>query len=638
MELDVIKQQTTWNDASNSINVNFSKIKQALALLEGADAGLNEEELIKFLEENGYATDTYVAAQISSIIGGADSDHDNLLKIQQILQGNEIDLEILKEKVDNIETDNGMFSWLDEEHTAIMAESSLIVKGDISDEGTGEAIVGVTSILVNGEYYPDLGGDGVIDLSNAFNNIDVDLDNYYTKEEVDDKFDNIDIGDVDLSNYYTKDETYSREEIDGLILESFDMFSWLDEEHTTIITDKNLIVEGDISDGGVGEAVVGVTGILIGEEVYYGEDGIVNLSAALGNIDVDLSDYYTIAEIDGLLTAYQPYETAINVDNIGAQSVAYADLSDKANKAYSLVNENDEEVIYIDGDSIFHVGDIIPEYNYNYYIGTDERYYKCVSSNAVFAGSTRNNLWLLAGSYDGMKIVFGSADSCATDYSDRTRFAELGDDGLQLNVDLILGDTTISEYDNVVTIEGSLIVEGDMASTDSSEGGSAIIPDLSDYATIDYVDGNFLSLAGGHVEDVLSAGEFYTAGDATVEGTLYADGNIDVKDITIDGIIELDSGSAIITGGVTADEFTVSGIVVCDIATIASLECTDELYASYVEIDTLSFGSSYIYIDYNGTGMLTIDCQSLNVIGDIHGHTIEDIYDRLNVIEERLGI
>jgi hypothetical protein len=255
-------------------------------------------------------------------------------------------------------------------------------------------------------------------------------------------------------------------------------------------------------------------------------------------------------------------------------------------------------------------------------------------------------LWLLAGSYDGMKIIFGSADSCATDYSDRTRFAELGGDGLQLNVDLILGDTTISEYNNVVTIEGSLIVEGDVASTDSSEGGSAIIPDLSDYATIDYVDGNFLSLAGGHVEDVLSAGEFYTAGDATVEGTLYADGkiaacNIDVQDIAIGGIIELDSESAIITGGITAYEFMVWGHVALDSVTVASLDCTDELYATYVEIDTLLvfeggiiLGGSSIYGD---SGTITIDCQEIEITGNIRGNpTIDDIYDKIAAIEAKI--
>lgn len=38
MELDIVKLQTTWNDAASSINANFSKIKQALTEYE-ATAG-----------------------------------------------------------------------------------------------------------------------------------------------------------------------------------------------------------------------------------------------------------------------------------------------------------------------------------------------------------------------------------------------------------------------------------------------------------------------------------------------------------------------------------------------------------------------------------------------------------------------
>lgn len=39
MELDVIKSQTTWNDASSSINSNFSKIKEAIALTISGGGG-----------------------------------------------------------------------------------------------------------------------------------------------------------------------------------------------------------------------------------------------------------------------------------------------------------------------------------------------------------------------------------------------------------------------------------------------------------------------------------------------------------------------------------------------------------------------------------------------------------------------
>ena len=45
----------------------------------------------------------------------------------------------------------------------------------------------------------------------------VNLDNYYTKNEVDELIDNIDTPNIDLSNYYTKSETPSKNEVDELI-------------------------------------------------------------------------------------------------------------------------------------------------------------------------------------------------------------------------------------------------------------------------------------------------------------------------------------------------------------------------------------------------------------------------------------
>lgn len=210
MELDVIKQQTTWNDASNSINVNFSKIKQALALLEGADAGLNEEELIKFLEENGYATEAYVAAQISSIVGGADSAYDTLLEIQQILQGNEAsigtileeiakkaskaELKEVSDKVDDHETrlgkleeKNDMFHFVTDADgtTRIKTEYPLSSTKTIASGGKGEKGEGgggtgtVMAVKVNGEIHD--AEDGI-----------VTLPDYPTKAEYDGKIAELD--------------------------------------------------------------------------------------------------------------------------------------------------------------------------------------------------------------------------------------------------------------------------------------------------------------------------------------------------------------------------------------------------------------------------------------------------------------
>ena len=73
MELDLIKLQTTWNDAAGSINTNFSKIQMAIASLEGGSGGLNEDELLAFLVENGYITtddlsDYYTKYEVNELI------------------------------------------------------------------------------------------------------------------------------------------------------------------------------------------------------------------------------------------------------------------------------------------------------------------------------------------------------------------------------------------------------------------------------------------------------------------------------------------------------------------------------------------------------------------------------------------
>lgn len=74
MELDIIKSQTTWNDAVGGINSNFAKIKAAFATVgTGGGGGLNEDELRLFLEQNGYTTEEWVKLQKYLTIDSADS-------------------------------------------------------------------------------------------------------------------------------------------------------------------------------------------------------------------------------------------------------------------------------------------------------------------------------------------------------------------------------------------------------------------------------------------------------------------------------------------------------------------------------------------------------------------------------------
>ena len=63
MELDNIKQRTTWNDASASINSNFMKVRQAILALQSGGGGLDEAQLEEYLLANGYTKEEWVLAQ-----------------------------------------------------------------------------------------------------------------------------------------------------------------------------------------------------------------------------------------------------------------------------------------------------------------------------------------------------------------------------------------------------------------------------------------------------------------------------------------------------------------------------------------------------------------------------------------------
>lgn len=72
MELEVIKQQTTWNDAAGSINSNFAKIRQAIVALQSEGVGFDEQQLAAYLVENGYITDTQLAQRLASYASKSD--------------------------------------------------------------------------------------------------------------------------------------------------------------------------------------------------------------------------------------------------------------------------------------------------------------------------------------------------------------------------------------------------------------------------------------------------------------------------------------------------------------------------------------------------------------------------------------
>ncbi len=654
-------------------------LSQALGAVLGVE--LNERlSRIEGIDFSEYATEAYVKKAIDDLIDGAPTALDTLYEIAQVLEGNvdsindilvaigtkaeKKDLNDLAKRVDVLEDSNDMFSWLDEEHTTIITDKNLVVGGDISDGGVGEAVVGVTVIRINGDDYYDERLEGVIDISDAFRNLDIDLSDYYTTTEIDVKF----------SSYYTSNE------IDKFLedIARTDMFEWYDEDHTAIVAKTSLVVRGDISDEGTAEAVVGVTAITIGDNVYYGEDGVIDLSEALGSLDIDMSGYYTSDEVDGMLNQYQPISTAINTDNIESQRVAYAGISDIAVEAYGLINGYDSPVLTIhsgadDGyDTFYFLGHILPEYNDSFFIGSDEYFYKCTSTNRIFAGSDDNNLWLLAGNKSGKKIIFGNALSCYTEIEYREKFAELGELGLEVygsvfipDGSLWIGDNEFCGLDDAVELRSSLIVTGDV-STAAESGGGTIVPDLDGYATEAWVGENFYTISDVDTMFEYFADNYYTDGEVDamiadfisfgdveemlelylpIEGgsvnKLHVN-DFSASSFSIQAIYDVDfigawngrldiDGWVVIDGGLDVGALYVyGGGIYFDDDDINMIEVSADGFfiSSKLSVGGQLVVDEYIYVD----GDLTAN-GDLYVDGEISGTTIDEINARLDALE-----
>lgn len=87
MELDNIKLQTTWNDATGSINNNFAKLK--LAIAEGVNNGLTLEEIADYLEGNGYINDL-TKEMLSEVLGSEGNEGKYLVATEEGLGWKEV--------------------------------------------------------------------------------------------------------------------------------------------------------------------------------------------------------------------------------------------------------------------------------------------------------------------------------------------------------------------------------------------------------------------------------------------------------------------------------------------------------------------------------------------------------------------
>lgn len=290
-------------------NIAFTDFVSWFNLSGGTGEGLNEEMLKSYLDANKYITE-----------------------------------ETLEEKV--VEKIGEMFYWADEEHTIIGTDKHFFSKGEISanglnldgnnpgsGEGSGGNEGGSDNVTVS--IYTL---EGVNITSPAKGDVLMFDGNEWVNSPIQISPD--EIPDIDLSEYakvsYVQ-ETYLSLEIfeafkqnnSSLItaltnrvarLEEAENFFALTEDGQSIYTEYNLFSTKEISANGlslgIGETYLGEDklGTIIedGDTVTFSANAINAIYYRLaeleenggggGNVDVDLSDYYTKTEVDGLFT------------------------------------------------------------------------------------------------------------------------------------------------------------------------------------------------------------------------------------------------------------------------------------------------------------------------------------------------
>lgn len=217
----------------------------------------------------------------------------------------------------------------------VIIKNNLIVNGDTASGGDGQnTVVGITGILVGNSIYKDLDSDGIIDLTKAFEglSVDVDLSDYYTKQEVDNK-----IAGIDLSLYAKKSELTTLQNgintnaqgISTINSTLSPIKSWYDTLSSLIVNDNgnvriktNLIVEGDSASGGEGDVTTqGIVGIKVNGTTFYDtdSDGIIDLGTISGGGGLTSVSWADIADRP---TALSEFENDLSSSDI-AQILGY---------------------------------------------------------------------------------------------------------------------------------------------------------------------------------------------------------------------------------------------------------------------------------------------------------------------------
>lgn len=272
-----------------------------------------------------------ISEAFEGLSGGGDADLTNYYTIKQTQN-------YVKSELEN-------YVKLDAEAQTIKGDirikGNLIVEGDTSSGGEGGTTnVGISGIVVNGKEYRDDNSDGLVDISKAFEGLDVDVDlsDYYTKGEIESKgyattgYVDSKIKGIDLSKYAVKTEVdKSILTLNGAITTLDTKYAstktWADSLASLIVNENgnvrikaNLIVNGDTSSGGEGGSTsVGITGILLNGTTYRDEnsDGIIDLGTITSGLtSVDWDDIQN-KPVFGTLA----YKNGLTASDVGALSV-----------------------------------------------------------------------------------------------------------------------------------------------------------------------------------------------------------------------------------------------------------------------------------------------------------------------------
>lgn len=220
----------TWNEVKAFLD-GYSSSDDLATILSNMNADIAKRALQSDLESLGLIVDGLgnnkadkasvytkdeIDSSVSAIYGNITNLTNNKADKTSVYTKTEIDSKVstindaingIDGRVDVVEAWKDLLGkYIVIEGTNVRIKTNLVIDGDAASGGSGEDIVvGIQGIKVNNTKYND-SGDGYVDLTDAFNSIDVsgELANYYTKDEVDGKIANFATTDALTSGLFGK--------------------------------------------------------------------------------------------------------------------------------------------------------------------------------------------------------------------------------------------------------------------------------------------------------------------------------------------------------------------------------------------------------------------------------------------------